>query len=192
MSSASPQSPLASRLDTAAWVVTRILEGLLILVMAAMLAGVAVQVSARYVLDTSAPGSGELARIAMTTGTFLAIPVLTYRGQHIVVTALHEWLPSNSFPQRLVRGLALIGEAVFLGIFAWFAVLYTVGVHGSGQSLVALQIPLSWAAAPVAIGSGLGAVMALLVLTAWLLNGAPGIETVSDDVTGNDATSDET
>lgn len=187
MNSASTTSPLASRLDTSARVAARVLEVLLILIMIAMLGGVTVQVTARYLLNISAAGSGEVARIAMTTGTFMSIPVLTYRGQHIVVTALFEGLPANSIVQRAVHGLALLGEAVFLVIFAWFATQYILGIHASGQRLVALQIPLSWAAAPVAVGSALGALMSTTVLAAWLLNWAPGSDTSGDDSVADDS-----
>ena len=147
----------------------RVLCWLLVLAMATMLIASVVQVAARYVAHATVIGPDEIARYMMVGGTFLAIPVLAKRRNHIAVDAVAHFLPMGQPRIWLTRLITLI-ELAFLAAFAVFSWQVLRGVHESGQFSAGLQIPTSWPMSTVFIGSSVGAlVMAVMFVQSWLV-----------------------
>jgi TRAP-type C4-dicarboxylate transport system permease small subunit len=136
-----------------------LLTGLFTVVVVAAL----VQVLARYVFQVTVIGPEEIARYLMVASTFLAIPVLARTRNQIAVDALAHFLPKGVTQLWLAR-LILIGELIFLAVFAYFAWQFTSELVTSGQSSVGLQLPLWWVTFTMVLGSVLGGVMTLMLL----------------------------
>jgi TRAP-type C4-dicarboxylate transport system permease small subunit len=162
------RSAVERRLDTVLGALDRVFCWVLTAAMATMLVASVVQVAARYAFHATVIGPDEIARYMMVGGTFLAIPVLAKRRNHIAVDAVVHFLPIGVARVWLHRLLTLV-ETVFLLGFAVFSWEVLRGVHESGQFSAGLQIPASWPFSTVFVGSLLGAlVTAILFLQSWL------------------------
>lgn len=157
-----PRTALDRWLDVA----DRALCVVLAAAMGIMLVASVAQVTARYVLQTTLIGPEEVARYMMTGATFLAIPVLARRRNHIAVDALAHYLPSGVTQVVLARAVLLI-ETVFLAGFTYFAFLFYGELVDSGQFSAGLQIPVAWPVSALFIGTGIGTLLtgAMLVQT---------------------------
>lgn len=181
-------------LDRSLKVADRLLCWVLVAMMATMLLASVAQVFTRYILETTLIGPEEVARYMMTGATFLAIPVLARRRNHIAVDALAHFLPRGMPQSLLSRGLLLF-ETLFLAVFAFFAYELLVSVHESGQFSAGLEIPVAWPISALFIGSALGTLMTagMFVLTflgpdrqAEVLSAGAGAEATG--TTGQDTT----
>lgn len=156
------------RLDVALGIMDRVFSWLLILAMATMLISSVIQVGARYALEVTVIGPDEIARYMMVGSTFLAIPVLARRRNHIAVDAITHFLPVGVGRVWLQRFL-LVVEAAFLVAFAYFAYDVLIGVYESGQFSAGLQIPAFYPFSTVVIGAALGGLVTVLLLVqTWL------------------------
>lgn len=161
-----PASASRTALDRWLDLADRVLCWVLIVMMAAMLVASVAQVFTRYVLETTLIGPEEVARYMMTGATFMSIPVLARRRNHIAVDALAHYLP-NGIPQVLLARLILLFETVFQALFAYFSFQLASELRASGAFSAGLQIPIAWPVSALFIGTGLGALVtaALLVQT---------------------------
>lgn len=155
-------------LDRALNVMDRVLCWVLTAAMAVMLIASVIQVGARYVLEITVIGPDEIARYMMVGSTFIAIPVLAKRRNHIAVDAIAHFLPAGIARIWLQRFLTLV-EGAFLFAFAFFAWEVLVGVYESGQFSAGLRIPAFYPVSTVSIGAALGGlVMVMLFIQTWL------------------------
>lgn len=152
----------------------RVLCVVLAMAMAIMLVASVAQVVTRYVLETTLIGPEEIARYMMTGATFLAIPVLARRRNHIAVDALSHYLPSGVTQVVLARAVLLF-ETVFLAGFTLFAFRFYTELADSGQFSAGLQIPVAWPVSALFLGTGIGTLMtaAMLVQTFLRPSAAP-------------------
>lgn len=143
-------------------VLDRFLLVVLTLMMTVMLLAAIAQVAARYVFETALVGPEEIARYMMIGGTFLALPVLARRRNHIAVDALAHYVPEAG--RVWLERLVLLVELTFLVLFTWYASLVVEELRvGQGFS-AGLELPAWIPFLPVALGAGLA-----LVVTAVLL-----------------------
>lgn len=169
-----------SRLDRVLDLVDRLLCVVLVVMMATMLIASVAQVFTRYVLETTLIGPEEIARYMMTGATFLSIPVLARRRNHIAVDALAHYLPSGVTQVVLARGVLLL-ETVFLCAFTVYAYELYESVRSSGQFSAGLQIPVAWPLSALFIGSLVGAlVTAALLVQTFLGSGPPPDDILSE------------
>lgn len=132
----------------------------LTIAMAVMLGAALVQVGARYLTTLTVIGPEEIARYMMVGSTFLAIPVLGRRRNHIAVDALAHYLPGRTrkvWLQRLILALELGFLAVF-AVLSWE--MFSTSL-ASGQRSIGLDVPLAWPLATVLVGSAIGALVTL-------------------------------
>ncbi|MCC3269170.1 TRAP transporter small permease subunit [Arthrobacter gengyunqii] len=168
---------ISQYLDT----VDRGLSAMLISAMAVMLMAALVQVGARHLTTETVIGPDEIARYMMTGSTFLAIPVLARRRNHIAVDALAHYLPRGA--KIWLQRLLLTVELVFLVIFACLAIEVFLASNEAGQRSVGLGIPLSWPLFPVVAGATIGAaVTAALLLESILKTGQPSVAELEEQV----------
>ncbi|WP_114417171.1 TRAP transporter small permease [Marinospirillum perlucidum] len=89
----------------------RWLAFLLELIAAVMLMGLmlltCIDVAGRYLFNNPVPGAIELTQIGLAIMVFAAMPVVTWRGGHIVVDLLDRYLPTG-----LVKFLSLVAALV--------------------------------------------------------------------------------
>ncbi len=166
-STAAPDAgPPRTALDRSLDVADRMLCWVLIAMMATMLLASVAQVVTRYVLETTLVGPEEIARYMMTGATFLAVPVLARRRNHIAVDALAHYLP-RGLPQVLLTRAVLLFETVFLAAFCYYAFTLFRDVNASGQFSAGLGIPVAWPISALFVGTGIATVVtaALLVQT---------------------------
>ena len=112
-------------------------------------------VSGRKFLNNSITGALEVTEILMVVVIFGALPLVSWRGEHVVFDSL-----DNRIPQGLKRLQARLVHLVCAGVFTLLAWLLTqrAGRFAEyGETTVQLQLPM----APVAWGMA-----ALLLLTA--------------------------
>lgn len=161
-----PASASRTTLDRWLDVVDRALCWVLTTMMATMLLASVAQVFTRYVLQTTLIGPEEIARYMMTGATFLAIPVLARRRNHIAVDALAHYLP-NGTPQVLLTRLVLLFETAFQAVFAYLSFELASSMRASGAFSAGLEIPIAWPVSALFIGTGIGALVtaAMLVQT---------------------------
>lgn len=152
----------------------RVLLVVLTLMMTVMLLAAIAQVAARYVLETALVGPEEIARYMMIGGTFLALPVLARRRNHIAVDALAHYIPDAG--RVWLERLVLLVELTFLVLFTWYAALVVEELRvGQGFS-AGLELPAWIPMLPVALGAGLGLVVTAVLLVQTFVPG--GTDTV--------------
>lgn len=179
-----------SALDRALRLGDLLLCWVLTAMMATMLIASVAQVLTRYVLETTLIGPEEVARYMMVGATFISIPVLARRRNHIAVDALAHYLP-NGWPQSLLARIVLLFETLFLAGLTVYAFRLFRSVAESGQFSAGLEIPVAWPISALFIGTGLGTLMTAGMLVQTFLEPDPhGDEIVTDSgamATGTDA-----
>lgn len=116
-------------------------------------------VTGRKFFNHSIPGGLELTEILMVIVIFGALPLVSWRGEHVVFDSLDAFIPDwlKGFQLRLVH---LVSASVF-GFLAYLMVLRAQRFAEYGDTTVHLQLSI----APVAwIMAGLLAVTALVHL----------------------------
>jgi len=114
-------------------------------------------VGGRKFLNNSITGALELTEILMVVVIFGALPLVSWRGEHVVFDSLDRLIPPGL--QRLqARLVHLVCTGVF-GLFAWLLTERAGRFAEYGETTVQLRLPM----APVA-----WVMAALLLLTALL------------------------
>lgn len=139
-------------------VMDRLLRWILTAITLVLLVSALIQVTTRYVLQTSFVGPEEIARYLMIAGTFLAIPVLAKSRNHIAVDALRHYLPGRLSVLIVERAILLI-EIVFLFVFSYYAGRVVSDLQAAGGASTGLQVPTWIPMAPVLVGALLGAIV---------------------------------
>lgn len=147
----------------------------LVIALAAMLAAALVQVGARYLTTATVIGPEEIARYMMVGSTFLAIPVLARRRNHIAVDALAHLMPGPA-AKRWLNRLLLALELSFLVILTKLAWDTFRTSWDSGQASIGLGVPLAWPLLTVFVGALIGAFVTLGLLVESFLPAAAADE----------------
>ncbi len=100
-----------------------------------------VDVGGREVFGHPLPGGYEISELVMLALFFLALPFVSFRGEHITVTLVDRWI-SKSW--RLVLSAAGNGllAAILLGLAPWIW-RQAASAAGYGDLTLYLQLPVS-------------------------------------------------
>src|SRR5699024_1036447 len=107
-------------------------------------------------------GAEEVARYSMVATVFLAIPVLTNSRSQISVDAISYFINNDKAYLWFAR-LILFIEAIFLLIFSNYSYIHTTRLFSSGQSTVALGMPLWVPSVAIPVGAVLGAILTIFM-----------------------------
>lgn len=104
-----------------------------------------IDVTGRKFFDHSVPGGLELTEVLMVVVIFGALPLVSWRGEHVVFDSLDHLIPDwiKSIQDRLVE---LVSAATFGGL-AWLLVLRAQRFAEYGDTTVYLQFsiaPVAW------------------------------------------------
>ena len=147
-------SGLVDRLD-------RVVRGLVVILFAALVGLVALQVGLRYMLGTSIHWEEEAARYLMIWITFLTSGVGLRLGAHVAVDFV-----KNSAPRTLRIPLLMLiklGMLLFLGIVAGYGTWVTLSVRNQISPALEISMAIPYAAVPV--GSALMVIYTLELLS---------------------------
>ena len=135
----------------------RVVEVLLVIVVAAMVVVGGVQVFSRYVLSHSLSWTEEFQRFCHIWMVFLTIPVAYNRGSHIGMEVLRDKLP-----RKAQSFLIIVNDFLWLA-FAAGVIFYSGRVIEVAKSQIspALLLPMNWVYLCVEIG---GVYLALTAL----------------------------
>lgn len=104
-----------------------------------------IDVTGRKFFDHSVPGGLELTEVLMVVVIFGALPLVSWRGEHVVFDSLDHLIPDwiKGIQDRLVE---LVSAATFGGL-AWLLVLRAQRFAEYGDTTVYLQFsiaPVAW------------------------------------------------
>ncbi len=118
-------------------------------------------VLARYVLNQPSEWVFQLASNGLLAITFLSLPYLYARDDHIAVDLVYDYLPR---PARVAAGWATRVIAVIFGlVLGWYGLDLVRSASEAGlQTSGAFSLPVSWVSAPMALGGLLLAMVALV------------------------------
>ncbi|MEZ5936115.1 MAG: TRAP transporter small permease [Alphaproteobacteria bacterium] len=152
------QTPLRARAADLSGRLNWIIERLIALLMALLVADVWLGVVARYVLRVQIPWTEELARYLMIWAALLAISSGIARREHIGFRLLLE-----RFPEGLQKTILILFDAVAFAFFA-FLFVYGIGMTGTGAKQFAMIFGMSMAVpyASVPVSSLLACVQIVL------------------------------
>jgi TRAP-type C4-dicarboxylate transport system permease small subunit len=134
----SPPSPLE-----------RLLQPVLIVVSAVMVAAVTFQVIARYVFDAPPVWTTELSTLTLVYVTFFGSALVTQRGQGFRITVLRDRYVETSIGRRLWQAIRWFEVAFVLFIVVLSVPLVT---RLWLQNLVALGISVGWMILAIPLG----------------------------------------
>ncbi len=133
-----------------------------------------VDVGGRKFLNHSVPGGLEITEMLMVIVIFGALPLVSWRSEHVVFDSIDRWVPL-----RLQALQARIVHAVCAGLFllmAWLLTQRAARFTEYGEVTVHLQLPMG----PVAL------VMAVLLALTALVHGVlliwPPLPSADEDV----------
>lgn len=131
-------------------------------------------VLARYVLAKPSEWVFQISSSGLLAITFLALPYLYARDQHIAVDLLYDHLPR---PVRVVAAWLTRAVAVTFGLVVlWIGVDLVQAASAAGlRTSGAFSLPVSWTSAPMPIGGALLALVALVTPAPSVDQKAPSI-----------------
>jgi TRAP-type C4-dicarboxylate transport system permease small subunit len=118
-------------------------------------------VLARYVLNQPSEWVFQLVSSGLLAITFLSLPYLYAKDDHIAVDLVYDYLPR---PVRVgASWLTRVVAVVFGLVVGWYGVDLVRSAAAAGlQTSGAFSIPVSWVSAPMAVGGLLLALVALV------------------------------
>jgi TRAP-type C4-dicarboxylate transport system permease small subunit len=131
----------------------RLVTGLLLAAVAAMVAVVSAQVALRYGLNRSIDWADEIGRMAFVWAIFLAIPLGVRDGAHIGIDVLVDKLPPALQKHLRRAGAALCALMMFA--IAWASL--RVAREQWDELLSTVDLSVGWFILPVGIGAVLSA-----------------------------------
>lgn len=114
-----------------------------------------VDVAGRYLFNSPVPGTTELTRLGLALMVFAAMPVITYRGGHIVVD-----LMDNVLGQKVMKVLGLLSALIISSSMYFLAVrIFELGERSIRRGVVTefLGLPTGYITEYIAIMSWLTA-----------------------------------
>lgn len=147
--------PVAARISR---VIETVIEVLAVAMLVVMVCAMSWQVFGRYVLGRSPAWAEELARYLMVWLTFLGAAAVLRSGAHLTVTTLIDHLGNGGRAVLLaLRDLIMFGLCSSMAWASWgFAAM------NATQESAAMEIPMSVANVPLAIGFALLALQIVL------------------------------
>jgi len=140
----------------------RLLDSLLGMAIFVMAVSMAWQVIGRYLFGRAPGWSEELCRFLMLWVTMLGSASVLRCGGHLTVTTLLDALPVPARAVALaVRDTLMVAAC---GVMAWQGWLFAE-LNGA-QDSAALEIPMTWPYAAVAVGSAL--ILVMVMAARWL------------------------
>lgn len=136
--------------------------GLIVLV-----ALVAIQVFARYVLHASTPWTEELARYVFLWTTYIGCAMCFAKKKHVVIDLIDEIGKKTKNPKKLafyVEKATMVASIAFLCIFLWHFWGYFEKIARMGRTSTAINLPMVIPYASVLTGSVLMVWHALVIL----------------------------
>lgn len=140
----------------------RLLTGVLLAAVAAMVSVVSAQVALRYGFNQSFDWADEVGRLAFVWAIFLAIPLGIRNGAHIGIDLLVDKLPLAA-RSALRRAGAALAAAMMLAI-CWAAV--RTCMEQWDELMATLDWSVGWFIVPVAIGALFSALHLLHIVVA--------------------------
>lgn len=118
-------------------------------------------VLARYVLNQPSEWVFQIVSSGLLAITFLSLPYLYARDEHIAVDLVYDHLPR---PVRVGASWVTRVVAVVFGlVLGWYGVDLVRSAAAAGlQTSGAFSLPVSWVSAPMAVGGLLLALVALV------------------------------
>jgi TRAP-type C4-dicarboxylate transport system permease small subunit len=108
--------------------VIRLLNGIVVCILFALLAVPLLQIVLRYFFNAPIVGAEELTRFLMILLVFLGFPLVIETGENIVMGELRSWLPHRwQNALKLVTSLLAIGGCGFLTWVTWDSIFLNVG-----------------------------------------------------------------
>lgn len=146
----------------------------------ATMAIICYDVLARYVLGQPSEWVFQSASSGLLAVTFLSLPYLYAKDDHIAVDLVYDYLPR---PLRVAAGWVTRLVAVVFGlVLGWIAFDLVLSASAAGlQTSGAFSIPVSWVSAPMVFGGVLLALIAL-VTPSPAVDNAPALSSDSKDV----------
>ena len=122
-----------------------------------------VDVIGRYFLNKPLWGGFELTEMLLAALIFAGLPLVTLRGEHVVVDLLDPVTPDRLF--RIQHVVASAIGFVCTGYLAWRLWLRAVSMDNAGETTALLKIKLAWLTYSMSILMALTAVaLAILAL----------------------------
>lgn len=121
-----------------------------IMLMAAILVVLTIQVIGRYVFRNTPEWSEELARYLFIWLTFMGIGYAAQQNAHIRIESFN-----NAWPKSIRKIIAIIGELVWVVFniaILYVSAKYTYGVFVSKQVSIAVKIGMGWAYLAIPLG----------------------------------------
>jgi TRAP-type C4-dicarboxylate transport system permease small subunit len=114
----------------------------------------------RYFLVRPLGWSGEVIQFLMSILVFAALPLATFRGDHVIVDVLSERF-TGAFKHlcRLLAGVLLTG---YLLTMAWYSIWFALNLMSHGDQTDHLGLPLhlaAWAAAIAFVAAAVGGIL---------------------------------
>jgi len=138
----------------------------------AMMTITCLDVVGRYVISRPFPGSAELVQYLMVTTIFVALPIVTLRGEHIGISLIESVLSPRG--KRLQRALVCLASSLVVGMLCHRFWLHAQMLSDNRDVIGFLNLPVAPAAFLASIFSGLTA----LVLIAMTVAEASGAESL--------------
>lgn len=126
-------------------------EIILVILFAAMVLVIFIQVIMRYVFENSLSWSEEAGRLIFEWLTWIGMSLGARMGQHIKIT-----LMTDKLPFKLAHAANILSEIIVIIICALTIVYgYELSILFIGARFTTLQISLAWGYASVIVGCGL-------------------------------------
>ena len=116
----------------------------------------------RYFFSYPLYGAFEITEIALATMIFLALPLVTLRGEHITVDVFDAVTPDWLF--RLQHIVASLIGALSTGYLAWRLWGRAMSLHAGGATTAQLKLPIGYLAYSMSILMAFSALALLLLV----------------------------
>lgn len=114
-------------------------------------------------------GDFELVELVCVACASLFLPLCQLNRGHVLVDLFTTWMPPRA--QRRLDGIWMILFAAGWAALTWRLFHGLTEIHGYGDRTMLLRAPVWWAYVPAVIGTGLSAVVAL-VMSLPMISGA--------------------
>ncbi len=123
--------------------------------------------------NRSIPGATEVTEIMLVAVIFAALPMVSWRGEHVMLDTLDHWLSARGHTVR--RALVHIASACAYSVLAYLMVVRGLRLAGDGDTTSYLQWPIAPVVMAMAFCLGVTASVHLLliVVDAPPAHGAP-------------------
>jgi TRAP-type C4-dicarboxylate transport system permease small subunit len=140
--------------------IQKLVAGLLVLLLSAMVALTFTDVVGRRLFNTPVFGANDITEHLMATLIFAGLPLLTARRGHLSIDLFDRWLLQPQW--RPWHKLVDVLIAAVLGLIAWEYYLAIEEARTINEISPALSIPRAWMYTFIALTTALAAFLALL------------------------------